>query len=145
MSEIEVVVYQSKVRPVEIDGQHRVHHSAFLDWMEIARFEYFNRLGISIYELMEKGIDLVVSNISLTYSSPLIPDDEYYVTSWIEIKSPIRMIVHCKVYNSATNQVCCHGRFEGVPVNKENKILKKYINNELIPAIERMNAKFSDK
>ncbi len=132
----EYVFYRSKVRPVEVDGQQRVHHTYYLQWMESARFEHFDKMGISIYSLMSEGIDLVVSNIEVSYTAPLYSNDEYYVTSGIDIVSPIRITVHSKVYNKKNDELCAHAKFYGVPVDKNNKLMKRFIKDRLKPAMD---------
>ena len=55
------------VRYYETDKMGIVHHSNFLRYLEIARLEWLNKLGLDYNEIEKNGIILPVVDVSISY------------------------------------------------------------------------------
>ena len=55
------------VRYYETDKMGIVHHSNFLRYLEIARLEWLNKLGLDYSEIEKNGIILPVVDINISY------------------------------------------------------------------------------
>ncbi len=68
-----------KVRDYECDLQGIVNNANYQHYLEHARHEFLLSRDISFAELHEKGIDAVVSSITLRFKCPLRSGDEFVV------------------------------------------------------------------
>lgn len=68
-----------KVRDYECDLQGIVNNANYQHYLEHARHEFLLSRGISFAELHAKGIDAVVSSITMRFKCPLKSGDEFVV------------------------------------------------------------------
>ena len=59
----------------EVDGQGRVHHAQYLNYLERGRVDMLRASGISYREIEETGILLVVRNMNIQFHAPAVFDD----------------------------------------------------------------------
>jgi acyl-CoA thioester hydrolase len=64
-----------RVQYYETDGQGRVHHAQYLNYLERGRVELLRSLGYSYKEFEASGLMLVVSEISVRYLGAAAFDD----------------------------------------------------------------------
>jgi acyl-CoA thioester hydrolase len=64
-----------RVRFDEIDLQGVVHHSQIVIYLEIARLEYWRKLGISYVNLRNDGYEFIVHDLHVEYIRPLFFDE----------------------------------------------------------------------
>ncbi|HCP33528.1 MAG TPA: acyl-CoA thioesterase, partial [Deltaproteobacteria bacterium] len=58
----------------EMDSMQHVNHTVYLKWMETARFEFFEKLGM--IDLMEEtGVGNILKSIGCRYRIPLTHPD----------------------------------------------------------------------
>jgi len=68
-----------KVRYAETDQMGVVHHGNYPQYLEIARLEWLDALGISYKTMEENGVFLPVYTIGITYKKSAQFDDELKV------------------------------------------------------------------
>ncbi|RIH84622.1 putative esterase [Calidithermus roseus] len=59
-----------KVRYAETDAMGVVHHSRYVPWLELARVEWLERLGLPYTEVEAQGLAFAVVEINLKYRVP---------------------------------------------------------------------------
>ncbi|WP_052606034.1 acyl-CoA thioesterase [Calidithermus timidus] len=59
-----------KVRYAETDAMGVVHHSRYIPWLELARVEWLERLGLPYTEVEAQGLAFAVVEVSLKYRVP---------------------------------------------------------------------------
>lgn len=103
-----------KVRDYECDMQGIVNNAVYLFYLEVARHEYFETMGVSFKSLVDKGIILVVSRLEMDYRCPLRSGDRFAVKINVEKRGPrllffqdIFKIPENKIHASAKVQVVC--------------------------------------
>ena len=95
-----------RVRYGETDQMGIVHHSEYINYLEIARIEYLRARGMSYQELEDKGYGLPVVSIDINYKKPAKYDDELNLhTSLIE-KGRCKLVFQTKIKNSEDILVC---------------------------------------
>ena len=95
-----------RVRYGETDQMGIVHHSEYINYLEIARIEYLRARGMSYQELEDKGYGLPVVSIDINYKKPAKYDDELNLhTSLIE-KGRCKLVFQTTVKNSENLLVC---------------------------------------
>jgi acyl-CoA thioester hydrolase len=95
-----------RVRYGETDQMGIVHHSEYINYLEIARIEYLRARGMSYQELEDKGYGLPVVSIDINYKKPAKYDDELNLhTSLIE-KGRCKLVFQTTIKNSEDILVC---------------------------------------
>lgn len=95
-----------RVRYGETDQMGIVHHSEYINYLEIARIEYLRARGMSYQELEDKGYGLPVVSIDINYKKPAKYDDELNLhTSLIE-KGRCKLVFQTTINNSEDLLVC---------------------------------------
>ncbi len=95
-----------RVRYGETDQMGIVHHSEYINYLEIARIEYLRSRGMSYQELEDKGYGLPVVSIDINYKKPAKYDDELNLhTSLIE-KGRCKLVFQTTIKNSEDLLVC---------------------------------------
>ena len=72
---------EMKVRDYECDIQGVVNNANYQHYLEHARHEFLESIGVSFARLHEQGIDPMVSKITIEYKRPLRGGDRFVVGS----------------------------------------------------------------
>ena len=93
-----------KVRDYECDLQGIVNNANYQHYLEHARHEMLLSKGISFAEMHQRGIDVVVSAISMRFKTPLKSGDEFVVkTGWTE--EHFKYVFHQDIYRTEDGKV----------------------------------------
>jgi acyl-CoA thioester hydrolase len=88
-----------KVRYSETDQMGFVHHSNYAQYLEIARLEWLEQLGISYKWMEENGVMLPVYNLNTTFKKSALFDDRLKIETSLRNIPTVRIIFDYKVYN----------------------------------------------
>lgn len=72
-----------RVRFGELDPYRHVNHAVYVSWFEAARTEALDDAGLGLGGLQDRGIQLVVTSIDVTYRRPAVAGDECVVETEI--------------------------------------------------------------
>ena len=100
-----------KVRDYECDIQGVVNNANYQHYMEHARHEFLESLGVSFGELHDKGIDLMVSKITIEYKRPLRGSDRFEVRINM-LRKGAKLIIKQDIYNLADEVLSTKGEVE---------------------------------
>ena len=106
--------YELKVRDYECDAQGIVNNANYQHYYEVARHELMESIGLNFLDLHNKGIDLVVSGISIKYKNSLRGMDRFLCTVEKIEKKGVRYIFHQKIVRISDNLVCSTGEISTV-------------------------------
>jgi acyl-CoA thioester hydrolase len=82
-----------KTRYVETDQGGIVHNSAYIVYLENARIDFLQSIGLDINELEKGGVQCPVVSQSVKYLKPLFSLQEIEVHVWIESYSKVRFVL----------------------------------------------------
>lgn len=88
-----------KVRYAETDQMGVVHHGNYPQYLEIARLEWLNDLGISYKNMEENGIMLPVYELNLKYIKPVTFDEKLTIETHLREKPNVKIIFDYSVFN----------------------------------------------
>jgi acyl-CoA thioester hydrolase len=71
------------VRYAETDAMGVVHHSSYVVWLEAARVEWLNQIGLPYTRIEAQGLAFSVIEIGLTYRKPARFGDQVEVETWL--------------------------------------------------------------
>lgn len=120
-------MYQHEVKYYETDKMGITHHSNYIRWMEEARLDFFNQLGLRYDELGKQGIISPVVSVQCQYKLPTTFPELISIDVTVESISPARYTVSY-VMRNASGKVVCEAKSEHCFINTEGKIVR--INKE---------------
>lgn len=88
-----------KVRYAETDQMGVVHHGNYPQYLEIARLEWLDALGISYKWMEENGVMLPVYNLNIIYKKSAFFDDELVIKTSITKIPTVRIQFDYKIFN----------------------------------------------
>lgn len=94
------------VRYYETDKMGIVHHSNFLRYLEIARLEWLNKLGLDYNEIEKNGIILPVVDVSISYKQPARYGDTLRVQLSLKDRPKVTINFDYKVINQFNKLIC---------------------------------------
>jgi len=112
-----------KVRDYECDLQGIVNNANYQHYLEHARHEYIQTLGISFSDLHAKGIDFVVARIEMAFKTPLKSKDCFLVSVDMK-KEGIRWVFHQNIYRESDHTLVVKAKVDAVCL--VNGKLKEY-------------------
>lgn len=105
--------YKMKVRDYELDAQGIVNNANYQHYYEVTRHEFLESCGVSFTEIHNKGIDPIVSSITIKYRNSLVGSDEFFCTINLE-KKGIRYYFNQRIIRLSDNVLCSEARVEVV-------------------------------
>ncbi len=88
-----------RVRYVETDQMGVVHHSSYVQYLEVARIEFLRGKGVIYKEIEEKGVLLPVLNLEIKYIYPAFYDDLLHIEVIIQEIKGARIFFEYKIFN----------------------------------------------
>ena len=119
--------YIHKVNYYETDKMGVTHHSNYIRWMEEARIDFLNQIGLGYKKLEEDGIISPVIGVECDYKMPTTFDDKIEIKAEVEEFKGVKLIIKYTMKNIETNDIVLIGKSKHCFVDKNNKpiILKK--------------------
>lgn len=110
-----------QVRYGETDQMGIVYHGNYPSYLEVARIQFFNHIGISYKSLEENGIMLPVTELNIKYLKPAHFDEELSIhVSLREIPKGPRIIFDYEIFNKNGNLLTIASTNLAF-INKENR------------------------
>ncbi|HHU69273.1 MAG TPA: acyl-CoA thioesterase [Thermoanaerobacterales bacterium] len=98
-----------RVRYKETDQMGIVYYANYLVWFEVARNEYFRKLGYTCRELELDGIFLPVIETHCKYKSPAVYDDEVLIKTWVGEFTGVRIVLYYEIYRKGEEKLLAEG------------------------------------
>lgn len=115
--------YQHEAKYYETDQMGIIHHSNYIRWMEEARIDFLNQIGISYRKLEEMGIISPVLDVKCKYERMVKFGDIVDITIKVEKYTGVKLILSYEMVNRADGMVCTRAESTHCFLNKENKII----------------------
>ncbi len=90
------------VRYAETDAMGVVHHSSYVVWLEAARVEWLERIGLPYTQIEAQGLAFAVVEIGLTYRHPARFGDQVEVETWLSEASSRTLKYQYRVWKGET-------------------------------------------
>ena len=87
-----------RVRYSDTDQMQRLHHGAYVDYLEVARIEMLRDLGISYAQLEERGYALPVIRLNIEYLGAASYDEIVTFKTKVQCTGPVRMRFDYELY-----------------------------------------------
>ena len=119
--------YIHKVKYYETDKMGITHHSNYIRWMEEARVDYLDQIGLGYKKMEEDGIISPVIGVECDYKVSTTFDDRVEIDVKVEEFKGVKLIIGYVMTNIDTNEVVLVGRTKHCFLDRDSKpiILKK--------------------
>ncbi len=88
-----------KVRYAETDQMGVVYHGNYAQYLEIARIDWLDALGISYRKMEEEGVMLPVYELNLKFKKSAKFDDELKIVTRLKQKPGVRIAFEYEIFN----------------------------------------------
>ena len=102
--------YLHKVNYYETDRMGIVHHSNHIRWMEEARIDLLEQIGLSFRWLEEQGVFSPVLSVECEYKTPAAFGDRIAIAAEIEEYKGLRLTVRYTMTNAESGDMVATGR-----------------------------------
>ena len=106
---------EMKVRDYECDLQGVVNNANYQHYMEHARHEFLESLGVNFGKLHDDGIDAMVARVTIDYKVSLKSGDKFVVKINIS-RSGAKLVFHQDILRLSDNKLCARGGVESICV-----------------------------
>jgi acyl-CoA thioester hydrolase len=110
-----------KVRDYECDMQGVVNNANYQHYLEHARHEYLQKIGLDFATLTNQGIILVVKRIEMDYHIPLKSGDTFNVSCSTERISPLRFGFNQSIRSIKDNKLILSAKVIGTCINRDGR------------------------
>lgn len=97
--------YRRKARYHETDQMGIIHHSNYIKWMEEARVEYMDELGMSYAGMEKTGVMSPVVELTVSYKKPVKFDEEVDITVSVKKFSGVKLVLAYTFENANTREI----------------------------------------
>ena len=88
-----------KVRYAETDQMGVVYHGNYAQYLEIARIDWLQALGISYRKMEEEGVMLPVFELKLKFRQSAKFDDDLIIETTLKEKPGVRIAFKYRIFN----------------------------------------------
>ena len=88
----------------DTDAGGVVYYANYLRWMEMARFELLEQLGLSLTEYARRGFVFAVAHLEIDYLTPTLLGDEVEIETQVENVRRVRFMMKQTVRRCADGQ-----------------------------------------
>lgn len=97
--------YSREVYYYETDRMNIVHHSNYIRWLEEARIDLLEQMGISFPEIEKRGLMIPVLSAGCEYKYPLRFGDRFEIRCRIESFNGCRFSLSYKICNASADKL----------------------------------------
>lgn len=121
---MEFIPYTKQVQYHETDQMGIVHHSNYIKWFEEARCDFLNQLNYSYGQMEEKGVMILVLEVSCQYKAPVHFPEVVKILPVVSFFNGIKMTVTYEVRGASDNSLRAIGESKHCFVNKDFHLLR---------------------
>ena len=104
---------EMKVRDYECDLQGVVNNANYQHYMEHARHEFLETLGVNFGKLHEDGIDAMVAKITIEYKLPLRSGDKFVIGINLQ-RQGAKIVFTQDLFRLSDGKLCTKGVVETI-------------------------------
>lgn len=121
MEDIKVRPYEHRAKYYETDQMGIIHHSNYIRWMEEARMDMMEQIGLSYKEMEAMEIISPVLSVSCEYHSMVHFDDTVVIEPRIIMYNGIKLELEYRMTDKETGELRTTGRSSHCFLNRAGK------------------------
>lgn len=99
--------YRRKAYYYETDRMDIIHHSNYVRWLEEARVDLLEQVGLPFSEIEKRGLVSPVLSVETNYKFPVRFGDEFEVKATLTDWGGCRYALEYEITNVTTGQLAC--------------------------------------
>ena len=115
--------YVHTVQYYETDKMGIAHHSNYIRWMEEARVDFFDRIGLSYNALESAGVFSPVIGVECSFKSPTTFEDAVEIRVKVEEFKGVKLILSYQMVKRGSGEVAATARSEHCFVDGGGKLI----------------------
>jgi len=115
--------YIHKVKYYETDKMGITHHSNYVRWMEEARIDFFDQIGLSYKTLEAAGVFSPVVGVECSFKAPTTFEDEVEIEVGVEEFKGVKLILSYQMMKHGSGELVSTARSVHCFVDKDGKLL----------------------
>ena len=119
--EIKIRPYEHHAKYYETDQMGIIHHSNYIKWMEEARMDLMDQIGLSYKQMEEMEIISPVLSVSCEYHSMVHFDDTVVIETKITRYNGIKMDVEYRMTDKETGELRTTGKSSHCFLNRSGR------------------------
>lgn len=124
-----------KVRDYECDLQGIVNNSVYQNYLEHARHEFLNTIGLDFTDMFKRGIVAVVARADLSFKTPLKSGDRFVVKLRVE-QEGIKYLFFQDIYRLHDEKLCLKGIITTTSIINGRLEISQEIQNAITRVVE---------
>ena len=116
-----ITPYERRAQYHETDQMGIIHHSNYVKWMEEARINLMDQIGLSYKQMEEMEIISPVLSIEVNYRSMVYFDDIVVIEPRLVKYDGIRMEIEYNMYDKKTCEIRCTAKSSHGFLNRSGK------------------------
>ncbi len=120
-ADLKIRPYEHHAKYYETDQMGIIHHSNYVKWMEEARMDLMDQIGLSYKQMEEMEIISPVLSISIEYHSMVRFDDVVVIETKLVKYNGIKMEVEYKMIDKETGELRSTARSSHCFLNRSGK------------------------
>lgn len=113
--------YEHHAKYYETDQMGIIHHSNYIKWMEEARMDFMEQIGLSYKQMEEMEIISPVLSVEVEYRSMVHFDDTVVIETRLIKYNGIKMEVEYQMYDKETGELRTTARSSHCFLNRAGK------------------------
>ena len=98
-------IFERKINYYETDQMGIVHHSNYIRFLEEARCQFLNDIGLPYNKLEEMGILIPVLGVKCEYKHHVTFGDTIIIKLKIATFTGVKLIINYEIFNKETNKL----------------------------------------
>jgi acyl-CoA thioester hydrolase len=110
-----------KVRHYEVDAYGHVNHATYVHYLEVARIEGLEAIGLPLAVMQQQGYTIVVSEMLVRYHAPAQPGQTLEVVTEVREMRGVRSLWHQEIHDAATGRLVVSAEITGAFVRNDGR------------------------
>jgi acyl-CoA thioester hydrolase len=113
-------IFRFRVAYSDTDQMGVMHHSNYLKYFEMARYELFRDMGLSYAKIENDGVIMPVIQVNVDYRRPAVYDQQIQIETRIVLNKGPRILFAADMFDEA-GEIICKSEITLAYVNKVNR------------------------
>ena len=106
MNKSEIKPYVRKAQYHETDQMGIIHHSNYVKWMEEARIDFLNQIGVNYGYLEEMGLVSPIVEVKCQYKGMVRFGDSVSISINVQKYTGVKLVLSYNISNIASGELC---------------------------------------
>ena len=123
MNKSEIKPYVRKAQYHETDQMGIIHHSNYVKWMEEARIDFLNQIGVNYGYLEEMGLVSPIVEVKCQYKGMVRFGDSVSISINVQKYTGVKLVLSYNISNIASGELCTICETSSCFMTREGKLI----------------------